>query len=99
MVRRVIWSFAAASDVESIHTYLRQNSAQYASRFLIKIRDTARSLSSMPERGRRVPEYPELDIHELFVDSFRLIYRIKPEVTEIVGVVHMAHDLSQLNID
>jgi plasmid stabilization system protein ParE len=96
MARTVIWSLEAANDVEAIFEYLLEASPLYAKRFVIKVKEAAESLQILPERGRHVPEYPESKAREIFVDSFRLLYRVFPEQVEITGVIHMARDIMRL---
>jgi len=43
-----------------------------------------------------VPEYQKEDLHEHIFQNYRIIYRIKPEVIEIVAVVHSARLLPEL---
>jgi toxin ParE1/3/4 len=96
MARRIVWAPSARNDLESIFEYLRKTSPLYAKRFLIKIRESARSLKEFPDRGRFLPEYPESGVREIFVDSFRLMYRIVHDSIEIVGVVHTARDFTSV---
>lgn len=96
MGRRIIWSHTAATDVEAIMEYLRHSSPFYSKQFILKVRTAAKNLKTFPERGRHIPEYSDSDLREIFVDSFRLFYRVSAEEVEIVGVVHMARDISQL---
>ena len=98
MARKIIWSFEAANDVEGIFEFLLKTSPPYAKRFVIKTQDAAKSLKIFPDRGRYVPEYPESQAREIFVDSFRLMYRVFPDHIEITGVIHMARDITKLGI-
>jgi toxin ParE1/3/4 len=96
MARKIIWSLEAANDVEAIFEYLLEASPSYAKRFVIKVKEAADSLQIFPERGRYVPEYTESKAREIFVDSFRLLYRVFPDKVDITGVIHMARDLTGL---
>jgi len=98
MARKIIWSLEASIDVEGIFEFLLKTSPPYAKRFVIKVQDSAKSLKTFPDRGRHVPEYPELNAREIFVDSFRLIYRVFPDYIEITSVIHMARDITKLGI-
>jgi toxin ParE1/3/4 len=99
MARGIIWSSSARNDVESIYEYLRQSSPLYAKRFLIKTRDAAKSLKHYPDRGRLIPEYPGSGIREIFIDSYRMLYRFVFDKIEIVGVIHMARDFLLMESD
>lgn len=54
------------------------------------------SLAELPRRGRIVPEFGIEVIRELFVDSYRLIYEVDPEleIVAIAGFIHGARDLA-----
>ena len=43
-----------------------------------------------------MPEYRDSAIRELFVDSYRLIYRVFGDTVTIVAFVHGARDLAAL---
>jgi plasmid stabilization system protein ParE len=45
--------------------------------------DAALSLEKMSERGRAVPEFQRHDIREIVVRSYRIIYRLKHDDSEI----------------
>jgi plasmid stabilization system protein ParE len=59
-------------------------------------RDAARSLQQFAERGRLVPEEKDPKIRELFVQSYRLIYRIRGNDVQIINFVHGARDLAAI---
>src|SRR6266536_1291552 len=99
MGRRIIWSHSARNDFENILEYLKANSPSYAKRFAILIRESARRLKQFPDRGRFIPEYPDSGIREIFVDSFRLMYRFVFNDIEIVGIIHSARDLTLIGED
>jgi len=50
-------------------------------------------------RNIPAPEYPGSGIREIFVDSYRLLYRFIFDEIEIVGVIHMSRDFSNVEID
>jgi plasmid stabilization system protein ParE len=56
----------------------------------------AASLDLFPYRGRRVTEYRDEAVRELFVSSYRLIYRVSATRISIIAFVHKARDLSRL---
>jgi toxin ParE1/3/4 len=66
---------------------------------LLKVRESAKSLKDFPDRGRFIPEYPGSGIRELFVDSFRLLYRFIFDEIEIVGIIHSARDMTLVDRD
>lgn len=61
-----------------------------------RIREAARTLSRMSERGRSVPEVDEPSIREIFVNRYRLIYEVTPEDLYVLALIHGARDLEAL---
>lgn len=96
MARQVAWAETAWRDLERIADYIAEDSPGYAAAFVRRIRDHARSLEEMAERGRVVPELEEPAVRELIVGSYRLIYEIEGADVNILGVIHGARDLSAL---
>ena len=68
----------------------------YAAALVVGATQRAESLARFPQRGRTVPEYQQANVREVFVGSYRLIYRILPETISIIAFVHSARDLSGL---
>ena len=98
MARKIVWSLTAANDVDAIREYLEHSSTSYTNRFLLKLSEAAKNLKTFPERGRRVPEYPESGLREIFVDSFRIFYRVSDVEVIIAAIFHMARDLTRLQV-
>ncbi len=96
MARRLKWVGRAADDLEAIAEYIFEDSPDAAKRVARRLVQSARSLTSLPNRGRAVPELGHLDVRELLVGSYRLIYRVEPEAVAIVAVIHGARGLESL---
>jgi toxin ParE1/3/4 len=88
MAQRVVWSPTALEDVEAIAAYISRDSISYAAAVVKRILDSTRSLQKFPHAGRAVPEFDDTSIREVFVYSFRVIYRVKGETVIIASVVH-----------
>jgi toxin ParE1/3/4 len=88
MAYRVAWSKRALSDVEAIASYIAADSSSYASTVVRKILAVTRTLSSFPLVGRTVPEFDDQNLRELFVYSYRLIYRVDQDKVVIAAVIH-----------
>jgi toxin ParE1/3/4 len=85
---RVIWSASALADVEAIAAYIARDSDHYASVVVERMLEAAASLADLAERGRVVPELTDASIREVFVYSWRVIYRVEPNVVTVLTVVH-----------
>lgn len=96
MARRVAWTETAWRDLERIADYIAEDSPGYAATLVRQIRDRARSLEEMAERGRVVPELDEPTVRELVVGSYRLIYEISEGNVHVLGLIHGARDLAAL---
>jgi toxin ParE1/3/4 len=96
VARQVAWAETAWRDLERIADYIAEDSPGYAAAFVRRVRDRARSLEEMAERGRVVPELEEASVRELIVGSYRLMYEIEGADVYILGLVHGARDLAAL---
>jgi len=93
MARAVVWTLAALDDLDRIAEYIARDSPAYAAVFVGEARAASRSLRVFAERGRVVPEFDDPEIRELFVGSYRLIYRVGARI-EVLTLVHGARDLA-----
>jgi toxin ParE1/3/4 len=77
MAHRVVWSPRALADVEAIAAYIASDSITYAKAVVRKILASTRTLEHFPRAGRKVPEFDNETIRELFVYSYRIIYAVE----------------------
>jgi len=96
VARKVIWSFEATADLEAVADYIARDSSFYAAAFVLEVREASRSLNEFSERGRIVPELSNSSIRELFINDYRLIYRIEEFRVDILGLIHGRRDLKSL---
>jgi len=96
VARQVAWTEIAWRDLERIADYIAEDSPGYAATLVRRVRDSARSLEEMAERGRVVPELEEPTVRELIVGSYRLIYEVDDAHVNILGLIHGARDLAAL---
>lgn len=94
MARKVIWTETAWRDLERSANYIAEDSPGYAAAFVLRIRESARSLDDLTLRGRVVPELGEPDVRELLVGNYRLIYGVQEKAVYILGLIHGARDLA-----
>lgn len=88
MAIRVVWSQEALEDIESIATYIEKDSPIYAKSVVSKFFEKSEMLKEFSELGRIVPELNHHNIREIFVYSYRLIYKIEVNTILCVAVVH-----------
>lgn len=75
---KIIWSPLAVDQVRNIASYIALDKPVVAVKWAEKIFDSVELLSEHPEAGRVVPEIKRKNIRELVHDSYRIIYKIKP---------------------
>jgi toxin ParE1/3/4 len=87
---RVRWTRVAAQDLQAIVDYLASENPTAAMDVLDALQASARSLESMPERGRIVPELRDQGIdtwRELIEAPWRVLYRIDEGSVWILAVI------------
>ena len=93
---QIKWSLQANDDIESIAEYIGKDSEKYASLFVHKVIDSVQRLIDFPDSGRIVPELNNCTIRELIIGNYRIIYRFKKDIIEILTIYHSARSLSEL---
>lgn len=96
MAREVAWTETAWRDLEFIADYVAEDSPSYAGALVRRVRDRARSLEELAERGRVVPELDDPKVRELLIGNYRLIYEVGEEMIHILALIHGARDLAAL---
>jgi len=89
-VTRLLWSPQAVEDVEAIRSFVARDSEHYANLLVERIIAAVDRLGSFPLSGRVVPEVGDESLREVVYGNYRIVYRVKPEVVEIVTVFHSA---------
>jgi addiction module RelE/StbE family toxin len=98
----VLWTKTAARDLENIIDYIARDSRDRAIEILQAIRTAASALTSMPERGRIVPE---LQVHgistyrELVIPPWRLIYRTEGKNVISLSVIDGRRNLEDILLE
>lgn len=87
---RVVWTRQAVEDVESIRAYVARDSERYAALLAERLVAAVERLAELPQSGRIVPEFGDESLREVLHGSYRLVYRVRPEVVEILTVYHGA---------
>jgi toxin ParE1/3/4 len=95
MARNVIWAYAAEEDLEAAASYIHRDSPVYAVSFVERVLEAGRSLNEFAERGRVVPELSDSSIREIFVFSYRLVYRIEDDGISILALIHGRRDFQK----
>ncbi|KAF0144125.1 MAG: plasmid stabilization system [Nitrospirae bacterium] len=96
MAYGIKWSPRAASHFEDICDYIAKDSRHYASLFAKKIVSIIKTIPQFPKAGRIVPEYNDENLREKIYENYRIVYRIKDEIIEIVAICHGARQLENI---
>jgi addiction module RelE/StbE family toxin len=88
MDREIRWSPEALEDIDAIAEWVNRDSPIHAASLVDRFAAAAESLTRNAERGRKVPELQDPACRELFVQSYRLIYRVDKAVVLVLAVVH-----------
>ncbi len=93
---KILWTEPAIEDLRNLHGYIAKDSEVYASSFVQRVILAVEKLTDFPRLGRVVPEADEEKIRELIYQNYRIIYRIKNELIEILTVIHGRRDLGSI---
>ena len=88
MAYKLTWSEEALEDIDSIATYIEKDSPVYAKAVVSKLFEKVETLTSFPKLGRIVPEINNENIRELFIYSYRLVYKVTSDTIMIIAVIH-----------
>jgi toxin ParE1/3/4 len=91
------WAETAVRDLDQICTYIAEDSEEYARMFARKIIDTIETIAAFPYSGRIVPEVKNEMIREKILTNYRIIYRVKDELVEVVRIIHNAKNIKDIN--
>ena len=90
---RVYWTPEARARLREIHSYIARESPIVARKVTARVLRRSRQLATPPLLGRRLAEYPHADLREVRERPFRIIYRAKVEVIEVVTIKHYRQNL------
>ncbi|MCC5872860.1 MAG: type II toxin-antitoxin system RelE/ParE family toxin [Gammaproteobacteria bacterium] len=101
--RIVVWSAAAAADLEAIIDFiLAEDSPEQALRVIEKLQLRAQGLTALSSRGRIVPELRDAGIaiyRELLESPWRIVYRLDGDRVLVLAVLDGRRDLADLLLE
>lgn len=80
----------AVDDLEAITDRIAADSTHYASLFAMNVLAAVERLADFPNSGKIVTELDDPGIREILFGSYRIVYRIKNNLVEILTVYHGA---------
>ena len=90
---KILWTDPAIDDLRNLLAYIAKDSEEYARSFVERIILSVDKLTDFPRLGRMVPEADQEAIRELLYHNYRIVYRVKNDLIEILTVVHGRRDL------
>ena len=87
---RVVWTRPALADVLEIKHYIAADSPRYAQVVAERLFTAVERLEAYPLSGRMVPELSAATVREVIEAPYRIVYRVRADLLEIVAVVHSA---------
>lgn len=73
---RLRWSERASRDLEAIGDFIAADNPAAARAWVERLRERALAASKVPLGGRTVPEFGRDDIREVFLRTYRILYRV-----------------------
>ncbi len=96
MDKIIKWSPKAVECLEDICNYISKDSVYYASLFAQRILFVIENIPQFPKSGRIVPEYNNENIREKIYYNYRIVYRIKKDIIEVIAITHSARQLKSV---
>lgn len=87
---RLVWTRPALEDVREIRAYIARDSPRYARVVAERLVAAVEHLTDHPLSGRVVPEVGQSTLREGIEPPYRIVYRVRAELLEVVAVVHSA---------
>ena len=80
------WSRRAQQDLLEIGRYIANDNRTAARRWVERLRQMARQAAEHPNAGRVVPEHSRLELREVLLRSYRIVYRVCDDAIEVLTV-------------
>lgn len=80
----VRWTERAVEDLAAIKAFIGQESPAYAMAVVGRLYQAVGQLAQFPDSGRIVPEQTRSEIRELVRPPYRIVYRRRPDLVEIL---------------
>ncbi len=82
----VIWTARAREDLADIFAYIAMDKRDAAERWVGRLIERAELSAVTPLAGRVVPELGRSDVREVFLKSYRIVYRVEASDIRILTV-------------
>jgi toxin ParE1/3/4 len=86
----LIWTERARNELDAARLHIARDSRLAAQRFVARVEAAVEQAAAFPRSGRMVPEIRDDNIRELIVQRYRIVYRLRNDIVEIISVRHGA---------
>ncbi len=93
------WTERAARDLFTIGDYIAVDNPAAARSWVEKLRERAAQASKTPGSGRVVPEIGRDDVREVFLRTYRIVYRVVDDGLVVLTIFGGHRLLGELNPD
>jgi toxin ParE1/3/4 len=83
---RLRWTDRARHDLLSIGRYIAQDNPSAARQWVERLRQRTRQAAARPLAGRVVPELQRNDVREVFLHTYRIVYRVRKGTIDVLTV-------------
>lgn len=90
------WSQQARDDLVHIFVHVARYSRPRARKLVERLRRTEQLTEEHPLIGRIVPEFDAVNIREVIMPPYRVIYQVRSEGVLFLTVIHGRQDLRHL---
>ncbi|MCP4043090.1 MAG: type II toxin-antitoxin system RelE/ParE family toxin [Gammaproteobacteria bacterium] len=95
---RVVWTDQSFERLAEIEVYISRDNPQAAEQHTERLIARTEVLAEHPKLGRSVPEVPGGDLRELVEGNYRIVYRIRDGIVEVLTVFEGHRLLSEKDI-
>jgi len=85
---KITWSPLALERVAEIGSYIAEDNALAAEKWVHRVFERVGQLGTFPESGRQIPETSRPEIREIVWGNYRIIYRLDTRQVSILTVRH-----------
>jgi toxin ParE1/3/4 len=87
-IMQIIWTFQAILDIQARRRDIAPDSPQYAASVTAELVAAVDRLADSPFSGAVVPELQDETIREVFLGTYRVVYRVTSHDLQILTVFH-----------
>ena len=89
------WTLLARNDLKAIFEYISKDSKKYAKLEILKIKSRTQVLKEQPLIGKEVIESGNIDVRELVVGNYRIIYKmVDNDRIDILTIHHCSRNFN-----